>query len=266
MKKKIGVEDVAIFNNAKNIAQAYRNSFKKESIYKNLSEYYDLLYSAKDYREESANIKALIEKYKKSPGDKLLEIACGTGKHAHYLDKDFSVTATDINKGMLKVAKKNYPQINFEYLDMVNFDLGQKFDAITCLFSSIGYVKTYANLKKTVGNFARHLNKGGVVLIEGWHTKKTFKDGYPSMLTYTNDDTKMARLCVSKIRGMISITDMHILVAKKNKEVQYFLDEHELAMFEPEKIVSFMEAAGLKTRMLKGGLLKDRILYIGVKN
>ena len=32
---------------------------------------------------------------------------------------------------------------------MIDMDLGKKFDVITCLFSSIGYVKTYSNLEQT---------------------------------------------------------------------------------------------------------------------
>ena len=34
---------------------------------------------------------------------------------------------------------------------MTAFDLGKTFDLVTCLFSSIGYVKTLENLARAVG-------------------------------------------------------------------------------------------------------------------
>ena len=58
---------------------------------------------------------------------------------------------------------------------MISLDLNKKFDIITCLFSSIGYVKTYANLEKSITSFAKHLKIGGVVIIEPWFTAETYK-------------------------------------------------------------------------------------------
>ena len=88
---------------------------------------------------------------------------------------------------------------------------------VVCLFSSIGYVKNYPNLKKTIKNFVKHIKKGGVVVIGPWVNKKTYNVGTPHMITYEDKDIKIARLSVSKIRGNISIVDMHYLVAEKNK-------------------------------------------------
>lgn len=72
----------------------------------------------------------------------------------------------------------------FRRADMVNFKLDKKFDVITCLFSSIGYVKTYEKLRQTIHNFANHLRKGGVVIIKPWFAKKTHKAGSSHMTTH----------------------------------------------------------------------------------
>ena len=55
---------------------------------------------------------------------------------------------------------------------MTTMSLGRRFDVITCLFSTIGYVKTYQNLAKTLRNFADHLRPGGLLLIEPWFTEE----------------------------------------------------------------------------------------------
>src|SRR3990167_10492121 len=121
----------------------YGALMKKKPIFKDLAKYYDLIYSWKNYKDESDKIKSLIKKHIKSSSNELLEIACGTGKHIQYLKNDFSVLATDMNKDMLTVAKKNFPSVKFKQLNMIDFNLNKKFDVVICLFSSIAYVKNY---------------------------------------------------------------------------------------------------------------------------
>ena len=130
---------------------------KKQLLYRELAKYYDAIYARKNYEDEIAIINKMITKYKKSKGKDLLEVGCGTGHHIQYFRKRFSCTGIDINQGMLTVAKKKFKDITFKEADMINFNLNRKFDIITCLFSSICYVKTYANLHKTINNFAKHM-------------------------------------------------------------------------------------------------------------
>ena len=50
------------------------------SVFKDYSNYYDLLYSDKDYEAEADYIDHLIQK--NNPGAKtILNLGCGTGKH-----------------------------------------------------------------------------------------------------------------------------------------------------------------------------------------
>ena len=239
---------------------------QNQLLYKDLARYYDLIYSWKDYKKEAATVKSLIKKFKKSKGSELLEAACGTGKHAQYLKEDFSVLGTDVNKGMVDMAKKKVKGVAFKQADMINLNLRKQFDIIVCLFSSIGYVKTPANLQKTIRGFARHLKPGGIALIEPWFTKATYNVGTPHMTTYGDKEVKIARLNVSKVKGSISILDMHYLVAERNKDVRHFSDRHELAMFEIDEMLALMNKAGLKAKFLKNGLERGRGLLVGIKS
>jgi len=234
----------------------------KKGMYGEQARIYDLIYSFKDYKKEAKEIKALIKRNKKSKGKELLEVACGTGNHLQYLEKDFNCTGLDLNEGILKVARKKLPKsVKLLKGNMINFKLGKEFDIILCLFSSIGYVKTYSNLKKTINNFVKHLKKGGVVIIQPWFTKKQYRAGNPYMTTYDGENIKISRLEVSKKKGNLSIFDFHFLVAEKNKDVKHFTDKHELGMFEHNKISQIMKKAGLNTKSLKF----DRGLFVGIK-
>jgi len=234
-------------------------------MYKELAKYYDLIYSWKNYEEEVERIKELIKDYKKSEGKRLLDVGCGTGKHLEYLKNDYSCVGMDLNDEMVAIAKQNIKEVKFIQADMVDFDLKSKFDIILCMFSSIGYVKTYSNLTRTIANFSNHLEQGGVIIIEPWFTKSTYRVGYPGMTTYDGEDIKIARLNTTKIENELSVMEMHYLIVEKNEDVKYFVDRHELGLFEVEKFLDIMTTAGLKAEFLKDGLMKERGLYIGIK-
>lgn len=234
-------------------------------MYKELAKYYDLIYSWKDYKGEVNSIKNLIKKYKNSDGNELLDVGCGTGKHLEYLKLDFSCTGSDINIEMLKIARDNIKGVIFTQADMITMDLNKKFDIIISLFSSIGHVKTYTNLERTILNFSRHLKKWGVVIIEPWLTKSAYDVGRPGMTTYEAEDIKISRLNNTKIEKDVSVLEMHYLIAERNKDIEYFVEKHELGLFETEKFLKYMTSAGLKAKFLKDGLMKERGLYIGIK-
>ncbi len=104
-----------------------------------------------------------------------------------------------------------------------------------------------------------------MIIIEPWLSKSNFKDGMAHMTTHENENIKIARSEVSKVRGNLSILDFNYLVAEKNKGVKYFNDRHELGLFDTNKTIEIMEDSGLKSKYFKKGLDKKRGLFIGVK-
>ncbi len=235
------------------------------SIYKSLAHYYDFIYSWKDYKDESAKISSLIKKFKKTKGNDMLELACGTGKHAKYLSKNFKIVATDLNNEMLEIARKNVKKVKFVQADMITLSLNKKFDVIICLFSSIGYLKSYKNLQKTINNAAKHLKNGGILIIEPWFTKEKFIENSLHMDVYDGPDLKISRICNSTSKGIVSVLDMQYLIGETGRAIKSYVDRHELAMFPYEKFLKYYEAAGLSCIISKEGLAKDKSLIIGVK-
>jgi ubiquinone/menaquinone biosynthesis C-methylase UbiE len=236
---------------------------KKQVLYGNLAKYYDLIHINKNYEEEVTKLNKIISKYKKSDGNELLEVACGSGKHIKYFKNNFICTGMDINIGILNVAKEKFPDVIFKKGNMINFNLNKKFDVITCLFSSIGYIKKYSNVRKTIFNFSKHLKKGGIIIIEPWITKKDYHSGSPHMDNYADKDIKISRQVVSRAKDNRSILDMHYLVAERNKKVKYITDRHEMLLFEKSIFIKYMKEAGFEVTYLTKEF--SRGLLIGVK-
>lgn len=237
---------------------------KAEKMWKELAKYYDLLYAWKPYEKESKTIHKIIQENKEINGSELLDAACGTGNHIQFLRKHYKITGTDLNKGMFEVAKKKFPKIKFHQADMVSFDLKKKFDVITCLFSSIGYVKTYDNLQKTITCFSNHLKSGGILIIEPFFTRSTYHSGKIHANFVNKSHVKIARMNVSQKHGNIAILDFHFLIAT-NKGIGFLRDKHELGLFDVDKFLKILRDNGFRAKFLKDGLMKGRGLYVAIK-
>lgn len=233
-------------------------------MYKQFAKYYDSIYSRKNYRTETENIRKIVREYKSSGGKDLLDAACGTGGHIQFLKNYFNVTGLDLDKDMLKIARKKVPDVKFLCSDMRDFRLNKQFDVIICLFSAIAHVKTYQGLEKTLKNFIRHLKPGGVVIVEPFENPDTFVVNRSHAAFVNKPGLKLARICISKKKGNIAVFDFHFLVADNNK-ISYFVDRQDLGMFETKKVLNIMNRTGFKSKILKGGIMKHRETYLGVK-
>ena len=140
-------------------------------------------------------------------------------------------------------------------------DLGRRgYDVITCLFSSIGYVRTTDALDATSRNIARHLRPGGVALIEPWFRADKFMAGSLHVLTVDEPDLKLCRMNRSDVEGNLSVLDMHYLVGTA-EGVRHFTEHHELALFTIDQFAAAGAAAGLAHQHLDDAP-SDRGLHV----
>jgi ubiquinone/menaquinone biosynthesis C-methylase UbiE len=221
--------------------------------------FYDAIYEFKDYVAESERVHELIQE--RNPGARsLLDVACGTGQHLEHLSEHYEVEGLDLDDELLAVARDRLPGITLHRGDMIDVDLGRTFDAVTCLFSSIGYVRTEQNLDAAVSTMARHLSPGGVLVIEPWLTPDAWEDGHIGGVFVDHDDLKIARLDTPKRDGKLSLIHFAYLVATRN-EISHFTEDHVLALFTDNQYRSALESAGLAVEHDPEGLM-GRGLYI----
>jgi cyclopropane fatty-acyl-phospholipid synthase-like methyltransferase len=149
------------------------------------AELYDVIYAEKDYLHEGKFVAGLLEKFSLSAGKKVLELACGTGRHAMTLESlGYDVTATDYSADMIKVAQKNaaplQSKVTFTVNDMrsLGSDLGE-FDGVVCLFDSIGYVQTNESIRAVFSGVHERLKKDGIFIFEYWHAAAMLRSYEP---------------------------------------------------------------------------------------
>ncbi|OGN98643.1 MAG: hypothetical protein A2Y58_04290 [Chloroflexi bacterium RBG_13_51_52] len=211
-----------------------------------IAAYYDELYvKPEQYKIEAAKAMALIETYKLSGGNELLDLACGTGGHITYWHDHYCVTGLDISPEMLSYAIRKFPDVKFHRGDMVDFTINQKFDALVCLYGSIGFIRTLENLKKTLITFAAHMNPGGVLCLTPWSTQEEFK---PKIVVdaVKHPNVRIARMENVKLKapGLI-VVDFHHLIGRDGV-VTYNTQSIEIGLFSRQQYIDAIAGAKLE--------------------
>ena len=227
---------------------------------------YDAIYLArgKDYEADALSVHELAKENLRSGGNSLLDVACGTGIHLSYLKNFFNCEGLDLDPKMLDAAQKKMPEMKFHQGDMLDFDLGRQFDVVTCLFSSIGYVKTVPNLKKAIANMSRHLKPGGVLVIEPWFAAEDWKPKNVFATFVDQPELKIVRMNISGQEGMISFFVFHYLVGTP-QGINYFTERHELGLFTVDEYKIALRDSDLEV-IHDPWWLNARGLYLGLKS
>ncbi len=227
--------------------------------------FYDAIYAAmgKDYAREAQQLHAIIQEHKRSPGNRLLDVACGTGAHLAELRNTYEVEGLDLDAHMLKIAKRRCPGVTFHRTDMVNFDLGRHYDVVICMFSSIGYAKTVPRLRKTLRTMRKHVLPGGLVIVEPWLKPEVFRPGHISAVFVDQPDLKIARMNTSTLKDGVSVLNFHYLVTTL-KGIAHFTEHHELGLYTHDDYLAAYRKNGLEVLYESEGPM-GRGLYIGLR-
>ncbi|KEO75001.1 class I SAM-dependent methyltransferase [Anditalea andensis] len=226
------------------------------------AEFYDALYAFKDYGQACSELTQLIKTHQPE-ATTLLDIACGSGKHLTYLRDTFDVQGLDLNEELLNVAKRRCPEIKFHHQDMTDFDLDMKFDAVVCLFSSIGYVCTVENLNKAIKGMTDHLAPGGVLVLEPWITKEKYWQNHLAANYVDQPNLKIAWMYKHEMEDNRSIFNINYLVGT-SEGVESFTEQHVMGLWTEEEYMDAFRLAGIEVTYDEKGLF-GRGMYYGKK-
>lgn len=186
------------------------------------ADYYDIIYGEKPYADEARFVDAQLKQFSEGKIETLLELACGTGRHAFELEKlGYRIVATDYSEDLLRVALNNAnvsgSTIDFRLQDMRTLSLDEgSFDAAYCLFDSIGYVQTNEAIRDVLESVHRHVRCSGLFVLEFWHAAAMLRGFEPRReRRWKTADGELIRVSTTKLD-----------VSKQLAEVSYFIEEH----------------------------------------
>jgi len=192
--------------------------------------YYHMLYGYRDDKEAEAFLHGLMQYLPLDAGAKILDLACGKGRHAKYLASlNFMVWGVDIAEESIAAAKlAECEQLHFEVHDMRNVYKKAYFDAVFSLFTSFGYFETKAEDVQVLQGIKEDLKAGGLFILDFFNAAKV-KPMLPHHATKQVDDYFFETHKMEKGGRVVKeITVTHEGKVKHFKEQVYLYEEAEL--------------------------------------
>jgi SAM-dependent methyltransferase len=217
----------------------------------------------KDWRKEAQDVAEQIRS--RFPGARsLLDVACGTGAHLEVFRELFEhVEGVEIADPMRELAIRRLSGVPLHQGDMRGFDLGRTFDAVCCMFCSIGYLDTVSEMRDAVRSMARHLNPGGVLVIEPWWFPEQFIDGYVAGDLSREEHRAITRISHSTREGDKTRMELRYVVGEASG-ITEFTEIELLTLFTRDDYLSAFEDADCPAEFLPGGPT-GRGLFVGVR-
>jgi SAM-dependent methyltransferase len=132
------------------------------------SPYYHKLYFERDEKEAEAFIRQLVKRLQPEEGCRVLDVACGKGRHSQILaSSGFDVTGIDLAPSSIAWAKQwENARLHFFIHDMRLPFYSNYFDYAFNFFTSFGYFKTRREHDAAIRTIANSLKPGGSFIID----------------------------------------------------------------------------------------------------
>jgi len=204
------------------------------------SPYYHTLYKNRDEKEAQAFIDNLVQHLQITKGSKLIDIACGKGRHAKYFNKKgMTVKGVDLSQNSIAFAKKDENStLQFAVHDMREIYQEHSFDVVTNLFTSFGYFEKDKDEQKAITAMANNLKSEGILIIDFMNVKKVISN---LVLNEQKVIDKITFNIKRKVESGHIIKDIEIIDSSKKQKFQEKVKAITLADFS-----EFISGAGLK--------------------
>jgi len=219
-------------------------------LYHDLAWTWEILVSEEEYIPEAKFVKKMIKKYKRSPGNELLDVGCGAGHHHLFLKDNYKVMGIDGSEKMLKLAKKRNPDLIYHPGDMRTFQLNRKFDVVMAM-DMIMYNLTYQDLEKTLRNLFNHLKPGGVLLFYVENLKGKFEQNKTRFKKHKKGNIQIV-LIENDYDPDPDDTEFEchlIFLIRKEGRLQIEVDKHHMGLFELDRCLSILKDLNFKTHL-----------------
>ncbi|MEU0989310.1 class I SAM-dependent methyltransferase [Streptomyces sp. NPDC005953] len=231
-----------------------------------LAKVYEIFYRSrgKDWASEAEDVVRLVRE-RRPDAASLLDVACGTGAHLATFHERFAhAEGLEIAPPMLELARQRLPGVPLHPGDMRDFSLGRTFDAVVCMFCSIGYLGTVEEMRSAVRSMAAHLPSGGVLVIEPWWFPEDHVEGYVAGDLGREDGLTVARISHSTLQGRATRMEVRFLVGDVSG-IREFTEIDVLTLFTKEEYTEAFTAAGCSVEYLPGAPT-GRGLFVGVRD
>jgi SAM-dependent methyltransferase len=214
---------------------------------------YVWLYAHRDEKEAAAQVRTAVKIVPFEKGQKILDIACGAGRHVLAFAKlGARVTGVDLSETLLKIARRRIReegvQARIRQGDMRSLPYKDTFDGATIWFTSVGYFPTTAEDRKVVKGLAAALKPGGWWLID-----------LPNPAYLEKNIVPHSRRTARGPNGRAIIVEYRKIIRRRVEKITEIEDGagkrsyvESVRLYRPEQFGALVNAAGLVTDGILG--------------
>ena len=223
-------------------------------IYSKYGEYYDLIYSMKNYDGECESLIGYFKKFSKDKIKSVLDVGCGTGGHSiRFAERGYNVVGIDLSDVMINQAKRKVKgrrlPIEFFVQDLRNFSLKKKFDAVLCLFGTFGYCTKDNEVAVALKKIRDHLKPQGLFIFDFWPVHAYIsRRHWQSVREVKKGKIYIIRItdCTFELETNVVKLKIKCNVIRNKRLIESFQEEHRLRTFTLPEIVHILKENGFK--------------------
>lgn len=210
--------------------------------------YYHLLYSDRNYDEAEKFIARLVKYLDFPKGSRVLDLACGKGRHSLQLHKaGFKVTGIDLSEESIKEAKSfEVDGLEFFEHDMRLLYWTGHFDLVVNLFTSFGYFHNAEDDQRTISSVADSLKPNGIFVMDFLNAVKVEE----TLVSYEEKIVEGVKFELNRsVEDGIISKRIHIEDIDQNVELDF---EEQVDALVLSDFLSYFEQAGLELQSTFG--------------
>lgn len=205
------------------------------------SKYYHILYKNRDHEEAGKFIDALCDLLNLPQGSKIMDLACGKGRHAIYLNrKGYDVTGLDLSERNILLARHfENESLRFFIHDMRNVWSRNEFDCVMNLFTSFGYFDHEHENQVAIEAATEALKPGGKFVLD-------FLNPFTVINNLVQDEKKVVGGIEFHINKVYSEEGFLLKKISFEDKGERFCFQEKVKAIRRIKFLEYFENAGLK--------------------
>ena len=216
--------------------------------------YYHILYKNRDHSEAELFIRNLFGELAVSESTKVLDLACGKGRHSIFVNTmGYDTTGVDLSAESIDRAKKSESDnLHFFQHDMRLPLPGMSFDLVLNLFTSFGYFEDKTHNEKMLTSIHDYLSEDGKLVIDFFNaetvlnnlvgTETKLIDGIAFNISKTVENGAIVKKINFEDQGKsynfqervqaLKLVDFEIMLKHTNFEIEAIYGNYQLDQFD----------------------------------
>ncbi len=200
-----------------------------------------------------AEVDGLIRGLGLEPPARVLDLACGYGRHAVLLaGLGYEVTGFDLSADLLAEAELRAQgagvKLRLMEGDMRKLPFVREFDAVVNLFTSFGFFEDERDSRRVLEGIHAALDTGGRVLMDVINRDAVLRDLQPRMWRETDDGYVLSESEFDPLRSRLSGKQVHVRAHGEVRE-----NPLSVRLYAAHELMALIESAGFQMDGVYGG-------------